>query len=109
MPNCPLCWTHRIAWCVALTAPFQATAQSGSSAAAMSPLARFFEAGGPIIIILAILAVLALGVAIVKAVQFVRIGVGRSGFVSAVVLKLRVEDWKAGSSFSRPGPIRWPE
>ncbi|MEO1729662.1 MAG: MotA/TolQ/ExbB proton channel family protein [Pseudomonadota bacterium] len=59
-------------------------------------MARFFDAGGPIIIILAVLAVLALGVAIVKAVQFVRIGVGRSGFVSEVVQKLRVDHWREG-------------
>lgn len=62
----------------------------------MSPLARFFEAGGPLIIVLAVLAVIALGVALVKLVQFFRIGVGRNGFVSKVVTDLREDHWSQG-------------
>jgi biopolymer transport protein ExbB len=70
-------------------------------------LAEFFEAGGPIIIILAVLAVLALGVGIVKLVQFFRIGVGRSGFVPAVVRQLRENHWREGLSDleERPNPV----
>ncbi len=54
---------------------------SPAHAAAASPLMQLIDAGGPIIIILAVLALLALGVAIVKFVQFFRLGVGRNGFV----------------------------
>lgn len=80
---------------------------SAEGAAAVSPLERFFEAGGPIIIILAILAVLALGVAIVKFVQFFRIGVGKSGFVPGVVQQLRDDHWREGltSLEKRPNPV----
>jgi len=66
-----------------------ARAASGASATGQSPLARFFEAGGPIIYILTALAVIALGVALVKFVQFYRVGVGRNGFVHEIVALLR--------------------
>ncbi|MEM6266587.1 MAG: MotA/TolQ/ExbB proton channel family protein [Pseudomonadota bacterium] len=77
------------------------------ASATLSPLQRFFDAGGPIIIILAVLAVLALGIAIVKFVQFFRIGVGRNGFVSDVVKKLRVDHWKDALHMieKKPNPV----
>lgn len=73
----------------------------------MSPLQRFFDAGGPIIIILTVLAVIALGVAIVKFVQFARIGVGRREFVGEVIQSLRVDHWKEGLDAleKRPNPV----
>jgi biopolymer transport protein ExbB len=69
-----------------------------------SPLAQFFEAGGPIIMILTALAVMALGVAIVKFVQFFRIGVGRNNFVADVVKQLRVDHWKEALAELEPRP-----
>lgn len=77
---------------------------AGESVAAMSPLERFFVAGGPIIIILTVLAVIALGVAIVKLVQFYRIGVGRNSFVADVVKKLRGDHWRASLDVLEPKP-----
>ncbi|WP_299322911.1 MotA/TolQ/ExbB proton channel family protein [Parasphingopyxis sp.] len=68
-----------------LTLSAAAHAAVEAPAAEVSPLQRLFEAGGPIIVILAILALVALGVALVKFVQFTRLGVGRSGFVSGIV------------------------
>ena len=56
------------------------------------PIMRLINAGGPIIVILALLAVLSIGVALVKLVQFTWLGVGRSGFVSSMVEKLRGGD-----------------
>ena len=53
------------------------------------PLMRLLSAGGPVIVILAILAVLSLGVALVKLVQFLWLGVGRVGFVGATLARLR--------------------
>ena len=54
-----------------------------------SPIMRLLEAGGPIIVILAILAVLALGVGLVKLIQFVWLGVGLNGFVHGIVGEVR--------------------
>lgn len=86
-----------------------ASAGSGAmtEASASSPLGQFFEAGGPIMVILAVLAVLALGVAIVKFVQFFRIGVGRNGFVGNVVQRLRTDHWKDALDLveSNPNPV----
>lgn len=70
---------------IAISTSFVLAATPASAAAphegATSPIVRLLEAGGPIIVILAVLALLALGVAIVKFVQFFRLGVGRNGFV----------------------------
>jgi biopolymer transport protein ExbB len=55
----------------------------------VSPIQRFFEAGGPIIVILAVLALAALGVAIVKFVQFYRLGVNRAAFVPEALSLIR--------------------
>lgn len=52
---------------------------------ALSPVMRLLNAGGPVIVILAILAVLALGVGLVKFIQFLYLGVGRNGFVHRMV------------------------
>ncbi len=92
-----------------LAAPFSlvpARALAAGTAPA-SPLAEFFEAGGPIILILTVLAVLALAVGIVKLVQFLRIGVGRSWFVPEVVRQLRENHWREGlaSLEQRPNPV----
>jgi len=81
-----------------------AIAASPAHATPASPLAEFFDAGGPIIIILAALAVIALGVAIVKLVQFARIGVGRHGFVAGVVQQLRADHWKKALDGLEPRP-----
>ena len=85
----------------------QALATSPAGATSASPLERFFEAGGPIIIILTVLAVIALGIAIVKFVQFFRIGVGRNGFVADIVSKLRVDHWKEALKTleAKPNPV----
>jgi biopolymer transport protein ExbB len=87
--------TVAVVGCAALAEPAHAAA---------SPLAQFFEAGGPIIVILAALAVISLGVAIVKLVQFLRIGVGRHGFVAEVVKQLRVDHWKEALEGLEPRP-----
>jgi len=59
---------------------------------AASPIIRLLQAGGPVIVILAIMAVLALGVALVKVGQFLWLGVGRSGFVRRSVDTIRSGD-----------------
>jgi biopolymer transport protein ExbB len=55
----------------------------------LAPVKRLLDAGGPVIMILAVLAVLALAVGLVKLVQFLALGVGRNGFVHRVVPLLR--------------------
>ena len=54
-------------------------------ASVFSPIMRLLDAGGPVIVILTILAILALAVGLVKFIQFVFLGVGRNGFVHAVM------------------------
>jgi len=54
-----------------------------------APVKRLLDAGGPVIMILAVLAVLSLAVGLVKLVQFLALGVGRNGFVHRVVPLLR--------------------
>ncbi len=65
---------------------------AASETAGPGPLARLLAAGGPIIVILAILAVLSLGVALVKLIQFLWLGVGRVGFVAPTVARLRAHE-----------------
>ena len=60
-------------------------------ASVFSPIMRLLDAGGPVIVILAILAVLALAVGLVKFGQFVYLGVGRNGFVHAVMDLVKTE------------------
>lgn len=74
---------------------------------ASSPIMRLLNAGGPIIVILAVLAVLALGVGLVKLVQFVYLGVGRNGFVHEIIEDVRDgEDEKAIRSLDeRHNPV----
>ena len=60
-------------------------AEEAAPETALSPVMRLLNAGGPVIVILAILAVLALGVGLVKFVQFIYLGVGRNGFVHRMV------------------------
>ncbi len=55
--------------------------EAPAAQSAASPLIRLLDAGGPVIVILAIMAVLTLGVGLVKVAQFLWLGVGRSGFV----------------------------
>ncbi len=70
-----------------------AEAMAGEEAqTALSPIVRLLEAGGPVIVILAVLAVLALGVGLVKLIQFLWLGVGRAGFVHPLVDDLRAGD-----------------
>ncbi len=56
----------------------------------LAPVMKLLDAGGPIIVILAVLAVLAFGVGLVKLVQFIFLGVGRNGFVRAIVETVRL-------------------
>ena len=62
-----------------------AAAEDAAPQTALSPVMRLLNAGGPVIVILAVLAVLALGVGLVKFVQFLYLGVGRNGFVHRMV------------------------
>ena len=55
----------------------------------LAPFQRFMAAGGPIIIILVFLAIISIGVAIVKLIQFAWLGVGFSGFVKNCVEQLK--------------------
>ena len=57
--------------------------------AVMSNASNLISAGGPVIIILALLAVLAIAVAVVKGVQFMMTGVGRTKFVRHAVDQIR--------------------
>ncbi|MEO0983009.1 MAG: MotA/TolQ/ExbB proton channel family protein [Pseudomonadota bacterium] len=58
---------------------------------ALTPVMRLLSAGGPVIVILAVLAVLALGVGLVKFAQFIFLGVGRNGFVRRMIDAVRDE------------------
>lgn len=71
------------------------------------PIMRLINAGGPVIVILALMAVLSIGVALVKLVQFTWLGVGRSGFVSNMVERLRRGDSDAtiGDLDARRSPV----
>lgn len=54
-----------------------------------APLQRLIDAGGPIITILILLGLLTVAVTLVKLVQFIRLGVGFSGFVADIVDQLK--------------------
>jgi|GEM_PF-92802 len=70
-------------------APTEETAVEEEAGGFFAPVQRLLDAGGPVIVILAVLAVLALAVGLVKLVQFLTLGVGRNGFVHRVVPLLR--------------------
>ncbi|MEM1133040.1 MAG: MotA/TolQ/ExbB proton channel family protein [Pseudomonadota bacterium] len=74
--------------------------------AELSPVAQLFEAGGPIIVILAVLALVALGVSLVKFVQFARLSVGRSSFVADIVNTIR--QGKHGDALANLEPRKSP-
>lgn len=71
-----------------LPADDEALEEAATPAGPFSPLMRLLDAGGPVILILALLAVLALAVGLVKLVQFIWLGVGRAGFVAGAMDKL---------------------
>lgn len=89
----------RIGGGLALPAAGLAAIPAHAAAAETPPtqaaLPQLIEAGGPIIIILAVLAVVALGVTIVKLVQFYRHRVGRKAFMQGVLGLIRKGDNKA--------------
>lgn len=58
-------------------------------AGAFGPLVRLIQAGGPLMYILAALAILTVAAALVKTVQFIWLGVGQSRFVAKKVELLR--------------------
>ncbi|MEL6258214.1 MAG: MotA/TolQ/ExbB proton channel family protein [Pseudomonadota bacterium] len=66
-----------------------ANAVESEAANIFTPLVELATVGGPVILILAVLAVLGLAVGLVKLFQFLITGVGQSGFVPAVIEKIR--------------------
>lgn len=61
-----------------------------ASESMFAPIKRLIDVGGPIISILIVLGLLTLGVALVKLVQFLWLGVGFSGYVAKMVDQLKM-------------------
>lgn len=69
--------------------PVEPEAEPPKKQGMFGPIMRLINAGGPIITLLIVIGLLTLGVALVKLVQFLWLGVGFSGYVAKQVAELK--------------------